>query len=203
MASGIDWPPRGTRAGGVRDPAVVARFRRWTIRRRPVDGQSPSAQDAEARSSDAVQTRVEALAGPLLEGMGIQLVDVEYRYEGRWVLRLLIDRPEGVTLDDCAATSRAVSGVLDEQDPIPNEYSLEVSSPGLFRPLRTPRHFRQAVGKVAKLTLGPETMPERKSRQMRGTIESADEQGLILNADGERLALRYPEVKRAKLDPDL
>jgi ribosome maturation factor RimP len=176
--------------------------------RRPPPGAAPR-QDAEAQGAErdarteAVQARVEAIAEPLLERMGIQLVDVEYHFEGRWVVRLLVDRPEGVTLDDCAAASRAVSEELDAQDPVPNEYSLEVSSPGLFRPLRTPKHFRQAAGKLAKLSLAPEVLTERKSRQVRGTIESADEQGLRLNVDGETIELPYAAVRRAKLDPDL
>lgn len=205
MASGIDRPPRGTGAGGVRDPVDgFARFRRGrNSERRPVGGQETGEQGAAGQRGDAVQARIETLAGPVLEGMGIQLVDVEYRYEGRWVLRILIDRPDGVTLDDCSTASRALSALLDEHDPIPNEYSLEVSSPGLFRPLRAPKHFRQAVGKIAKLSLAPEVLPERKNRQVRGTIAGAGERGVILDVGGEQLELPYTAVRRAKLDPDL
>lgn len=153
--------------------------------------------------TEAVTERVEHLATPTLEAMGIDLVDVEYRFEGRWVLRLLIDRPKGVTLDDCAAVSSAMGPLLDSEDPIPNEYSLEVSSPGLSRPLRKPKHFRQAVGKAVRLSLAPGALPERRQRQLRGTLTAADEETVTLDLDGERMELPFALIRNAKLDPKL
>jgi ribosome maturation factor RimP len=153
--------------------------------------------------SEELIERVERLAGPVLEGMGLQLVEVEFRFEGRWILRLLIDRPQGVTLDDCTAASRAVGPVLDEQDPVEQAYSLEVSSPGLFRPLRKPKHFRQAVGKVAKLQLAAGVLPDRKERHIRGTIAEAGDAGVVIDTGEERLELTFEAIRRAQLDPDL
>jgi ribosome maturation factor RimP len=153
--------------------------------------------------SEELTERVERLAEPLLEGMGIQLVEVEFRFEGRWILRLLIDRPQGVTLDDCAAASRALGPLLEEQDPVEQAYSLEVSSPGLFRPLSKPKHFRQAVGKVAKLHLAAGILPERKQRQIRGTLADAGDTGVVIDTGEERLELTFEAIRKAHLDPDL
>ena len=157
----------------------------------------------EMSGTEDVTERIEKLAEPTLEAMGIQLIDVEYRFEGRWVLRLLIDRPKGVTVDDCAAASGALAPLLESEDPIPNEYSLEVSSPGLFRPLRKPKHFRQAIGKEAKLSLAPGALPERRQRQLRGTIAAATEEAVTLDLDGERMELPFEQIRNAKLDPTL
>ena len=155
------------------------------------------------QESEELTQRVERLLEPVLEGLGIQLVEAEFRFEGRWILRLLIDRPRGVTLDDCAAASRAVGPILDEQDPIEQAYSLEVSSPGLFRPLRKPKHFRQAVGKLVKLHLAPGSLPERKQRQMRGTIAQAGDTGVVIESGEERLELTFEAIRKAHLDPGL
>jgi ribosome maturation factor RimP len=153
--------------------------------------------------TEEVAARIERLVESTLEGMGVQLVDVEYRFEGRWVLRLLIDRPNGVTLDDCAAVSGALGPLLDQDDPISNEYSLEVSSPGLFRPLRKPKHYRQALGKRAKLNLAPGALPERRQRQIRGIIAAASEEAVVIELDGERMELPFALIRNAKLDPEL
>ncbi len=150
--------------------------------------------------------RIESLVEPALERLGIQLVDVEYRFEGRWVLRLLIDRKEGVTLEDCARVSGAVGELLDERDLVPNDYSLEVSSPGLFRPLRGPKHFRQAVGKMAKFRLAAEFLTERRRRELRGRIEAVGEDALTLALEGGddngKVELPFEAIRHAKLDPE-
>src|SRR6476659_9969093 len=94
------------------------------------------------------------LSEPVVAGQGYELVDLEFKNEpqvGGWVLRVFIDKPDGVSLDDCAAVSRELSAVLDVEDAIPIAYSLEVSSPGLNRPLKKAADFERFVGKKAKI----------------------------------------------------
>lgn len=91
---------------------------------------------------------VEEIASPILNGLGIELVDIEYVKEGKdWFLRLYIDKDNGVDLEDCGLASEKVSEKLDEVDPIPHNYFLEVSSPGAERPLKKEKDFQKAIGK--------------------------------------------------------
>jgi ribosome maturation factor RimP len=100
-------------------------------------------------------TKLQSLAEPVVTGQGYELVDVEFKNElGGWILRVFIDKPSaegGVGLDDCAEVSRELSAVLDVDDVIPGHYSLEVSSPGLNRPLKKEADFARFVGKKAKI----------------------------------------------------
>ncbi|KEO82971.1 ribosome maturation factor RimP [Tumebacillus flagellatus] len=96
---------------------------------------------------------VEELAAPIVEGEGLELVDVEYKKEGaNWFLRVFIDKPEGVDIDDCSRVSEKLSDMLDEVDPIPDSYFLEVSSPGAERPLKKPADFERSIGKQVYIT---------------------------------------------------
>lgn len=96
---------------------------------------------------------VEELAAPIVEGEGLELVDVEYKKEGaNWFLRVFIDKPEGVDIDDCGRVSEKLSDLLDEVDPIPTSYFLEVSSPGAERPLKKPADFERSIGKHVYIT---------------------------------------------------
>ncbi len=99
-----------------------------------------------------VAARVKELAEPLAVSLGLELVDVEYRQEGgRMVLRLFIDREGGVTLDDCAAVSRELAEILDVEDFIHSRYNLEVSSPGLDRPLKKTEDYQRFTGRLVKI----------------------------------------------------
>ena len=90
---------------------------------------------------------VEALARPIIENLGLELVDVEYIREGaNWYLRVYIDKDGGVTLDDCEAVNKPLSDKLDEVDPIPQSYIFEVSSPGIERPFKRPEDYIKAIG---------------------------------------------------------
>jgi len=96
---------------------------------------------------------VEEIALPIVEGAGLELVDVEYKKEGaNWFLRVFIDKPEGVDIDDCGRVSEQLSDKLDEIDPIPTSYFLEVSSPGAERPLKKPTDYERAIGKHVYIT---------------------------------------------------
>jgi len=101
--------------------------------------------------SDVAQ-RVEDIARPLAESLGLELVELEYKREGRqMVLRMYIDREGGVSLDDCAAVSKELSAVLDVEDVVPGKYTLEVSSPGLNRPLKTRADYERYAGRLVKI----------------------------------------------------
>lgn len=106
---------------------------------------------------------VEKLAEPIVEEAGLDLVDVEFKKEGaNWYLRVFIDKPEGVDIDDCTKVSEQLSDRLDEVDPIPQAYFLEVSSPGAERPLKKPSDFERAVGDYVHISLY-EALDGRKS----------------------------------------
>lgn len=97
---------------------------------------------------------VERMALPIVEREGLELVDVEYKKEGsNWFLRIFIDKQGGVDIDDCGRVSEQLSDLLDEVDPIPNSYFLEVSSPGAERPLKKPVDFERAVGQRVHVSL--------------------------------------------------
>ena len=99
-----------------------------------------------------VASRVMDLSQPLLASQGLELVELEYKKEGRdMVLRLFIDRDGGINLDDCAAVSRELSELLDVEDVIPGNYTLEVSSPGLNRPLKKPSDYERYRGRLIKV----------------------------------------------------
>jgi ribosome maturation factor RimP len=102
--------------------------------------------------AETVTKKVEALAIPVLEEIGLELVEVQFRREqSGWVLRLVIDKQEGVSLDDCAAVSREIGQLLDIEDFIDQAYNLEVSSPGLNRPLKSMADFQRFIGRKAKI----------------------------------------------------
>jgi ribosome maturation factor RimP len=149
-------------------------------------------------TADTVVNRVRALAAPIVADLGLELYDLEM-VSG--VLRLSIDTPTGgpagVTLDNIALVSRLVSRELDHNDPMPGRYTLEVTSPGLERPLRTADHFRREVNKVVSVRLR-EAVDGR--RRLQGTLLRADEHGCVvcLEDTGTEIAVTYDRIERAK-----
>ncbi|MBX5437772.1 MAG: ribosome maturation factor RimP [Alicyclobacillaceae bacterium] len=129
---------------------------------------------------------VEQLALPIVAESGLELVDVEYKKEGtHWYLRVFIDRPEGgVDIDDCSRVSERLSERLDEVDPIPTSYFLEVSSPGAERPLKKPADFARSVGRRVHLSLYE---PVSGQRQL---------EGVLLRFDGDTLELEQTVKNR-------
>jgi ribosome maturation factor RimP len=137
------------------------------------------------------------LMEPILEDSGFELVDVEYLMEhGRWVLRLYIDTEAGVTLDECARVSREMGDLMDVHDVIPHRYVLEVSSPGLNRPLRKQRDFARVVGKRIKVRT---TAPIEGRRNFKGTLTGLQEAHLVMETDGQDVILPLSEVEKANL----
>ncbi len=141
------------------------------------------------------------LLGPVVAGLGYELWEIEYAPRaGGGLLRLYIDSPDGISLDDCEKVSRAVSAVLDEADPIPNEYTLEVSSPGMDRVLRTQAHFARFAGERVKVEM-IQLINGRKRFQ--GRLKQVGESEITLEMDGSEVSLPIDDIHRARLVPDV
>jgi ribosome maturation factor RimP len=136
----------------------------------------------------AVSDRVRDVVEAPLATSGLELVDVEHTGT---LLRVTVDGPGGVDLDAISDASRLVSDALDRTDVVPGRYVLEVSSPGVERPLRTPEHFRRFVGARVAVRTRPGTEGERR---VEGELEAADDEGVVVA--GRRLA--YDEIERAR-----
>ncbi|MFB5191465.1 ribosome maturation factor RimP [Alicyclobacillus fastidiosus] len=132
---------------------------------------------------------VERLVTPIAEAQHVELVDVEYKKEGaNWYLRVFIDKPEGVDIDDCSRVSEQLSEQLDIVDPIPNAYFLEVSSPGAERPLKKPADFARAVGEYVHISLYE---PLDGQKAFEGVLRNYEESELTLEV---RVKTRSKEV---------
>jgi ribosome maturation factor RimP len=140
------------------------------------------------------------LLAPVIADMGLECLGVEYSpSHGNGLVRVYIDadgRP--VTVDDCEAVSRQVSATLDVNDPIPGRDTLEVSSPGLDRPLYTPEHFARFVGEVARVEV---SLPIAGRRRFQGPISGVEGATITLDQDGEAVAIAAGNVHKAKLVP--
>jgi len=144
-----------------------------------------------------LRERLCALLEPVLARLGYELVELEYAPgQGRALLRLYIDAPAGVGLDDCERVSREVSSLLDIEDPIPSAYTLEVSSPGFDRLLRSRAHFGRFVGSRVFVELKE---PRAGRRRYTGTLLTVDEGGIALEVDRERVAMTFEEIGEARL----
>ena len=134
---------------------------------------------------------------PAVAMTGKELLGVEYISAGNnSVLRLYIDHESGINVDDCAEVSRQVGAILDVEDPISSEYSLEVSSPGVDRPLFSKAHFEQVIGETVEVKLG---MPLNGRRKFKGLLETVEGENLIVIVDGEDYELPLGNVERANL----
>ena len=150
---------------------------------------------------EEIVEKVRAIAAPLAAGEGLELVDVELGGGGgRTTLRLYIDRKGGVSLDDCTSISRAVSAALDVEDPIEGRYDLEVSSPGLDRPLRTPEHFQTFAGEEVRIkAFGP--IPELENRKtFHGILRGFEDGRVLVEVDGTVFRVPRDQIAKAHLE---
>ncbi len=139
------------------------------------------------------------LLEPLVEDLGYELVLVELAGSGQRTLRLFVDAPGGIMLDDCETVSRNVSALLDVDDPIAGKYVLEVSSPGLERPLVRIEHFQRFVGERVKVRLLRHHLGRKR---FTGTLSEADDDGIVVEVDGEAYEITYSDIESAKLAPE-
>ncbi len=151
---------------------------------------------------DRILDKVRQIAAPLAAQEGLELIDAEIGGGGgRQILRIFIDKAGGVSLDDCTAVSRAVSTALDVEDPIEGAYDLEVSSPGLDRPLKTPDHFQKFLGsKVRVRTFGP--LPESENRRtFLGILQGYENGTISIDVDGKIFRVPHALVSKANVEP--
>lgn len=142
--------------------------------------------------------QLKELLAPVVEDLGYTLWGVQYLQGRGAVLRLFIDHEDGIGVDDCVRVSHEVSGVLDVEDPIPGEYNLEVSSPGMDRPLFELSQFDRYRGEQVQLKL---LAPLAGKRKMTATLVDVDGDTLVVELDGETLRVPYSQVDRARLEP--
>ena len=167
-------------------------------------------------SRNPLHQRLITIIEPVLEAAGFELVDVRYVLEqGGWVLRVQVDVPlhevtdltevpsDRVDLEDCENLSRELSAVLDVEDPIPQAYSLEISSPGIDRPLRTAAHFQHFAGSEAKVQMGVPLHTETGERKnFKGVIKGVIDDKVEIVCDGHAFQLPIADIDHAKLVPD-
>ena len=137
-----------------------------------------------------VAARVSELVEPLLEARGAELYDVVL---GGATLQILV--AGGVDLDRLAEITRDISSALDQADPMPDRYTLEVSTPGLERALRTPQHFAGAIGERVKIKTNPNIGGDRR---VEGALTAADDEGFVVDTGTEQRRMSYGDVERAR-----
>ena len=147
-------------------------------------------------------TEIAAMLAPTVQALGLELLGVEFAPTGNSaMLRLYIDAPErGVGIEDCEAVSREVSAQLDVEDPIASQYTLEVSSPGIDRPLFTPAQFARFTGEQAKLTL---RVPVDGRRRFQARILGVEGDDVLLAHEAGDMRVAHANIEKAKLVPDL
>ena len=141
---------------------------------------------------------------PAIEDLGYELYDLEdLQYQGQRILRVSIDHEQGIQLEDCVRIDQKLQKLLDENDPIEEAYTLEVSSPGIFRVLRNPEHFRRFSGERIKIRLKKKI---NGMRQAIGKLCSSTEDGIQFlpeNESEEELLIAYENISKARLEPEL
>ena len=139
------------------------------------------------------------LLEPRIERLGYEMADLEVKLGGRGgVVRVFIDHPDGISLDDCEKVSRVISALLDVEDPLPGHYNLEVSSPGLDRKLTKKEHFQRFTGETVKVRM---RFPVEGRRRFRGTLVSSDDENIVVEVDGVSHTLPRATIDSARLVP--
>ena len=149
-------------------------------------------------ATDRLIATMQGFVEPLLAGMAMELVEIQYRREGYgWVLRFFIDKEGGVTIDDCAMVSREISAYLEVEDLLDHAYTLEVSSPGLERPLKKREDFTRFAGRLARIKL-LEPMDDGQ-RLLIGTLLGLEGDVVTLVVDGREVVVDMKNIARARL----
>jgi ribosome maturation factor RimP len=147
------------------------------------------------------QDGLRKLIEPVVAALGYELVGVEFQAHARsGVLRIYIDKEEGITLEDCQRVSYQVSGLLDVEDPLPGRYSLEVSSPGLDRPLFTPEHFERFAGRRVRIRLRALLDGRRK---FTGVLKGLRDGEVLVEEDGQDFSVPLDRIEQARLVPEI
>ena len=145
-------------------------------------------------------SRLNNLLGPLVEELGFEFVGLEMTSEpGNRVLRVYIDAENGLEISDCAKVSRELAAILDVEDPISGQYRLEVSSPGIDRPLFVPAHYKAVIGEKVRLSLFG---PVAGRRKYVADLIAATDEGIELLYKTDTVAINYSDIAKARLEPD-
>jgi ribosome maturation factor RimP len=144
-----------------------------------------------------IKNEIEQLIKPLIEDLGYELWGCEYLAQGKHsLLRIYIDKEGGIGISDCERVSKQVSALLDVEEPIPGNYSLEISSPGIPRPLFNKEQYKRYLGQEIRLKL---YKPINGSRNLLGIIISVNEDGLVLKTGDEQLDVQFTQIVKANL----
>jgi ribosome maturation factor RimP len=155
----------------------------------------------QGKGDQVLRETLAKLLRPVVEGLGYECWDVEYLPgRGHGLLRVYIDTAAGISVDDCERASHAVSEVLDAVDPVPAQYTLEVSSPGLERPLRTAEHFARYTGEQVYVEM-VQAVDDR--RRFEGRLVGTQGGAIEVEVDGRRHVLPVSGIRRAHLAPDI
>jgi len=148
--------------------------------------------------STEIRDRIKTLINPILLNQGMELVEIEYRREARgWVLRLYIDKERGVTLEDCTRVSQEVGRILDVEDLITVPYALEVSSPGLTRPLKSEKDFKKVQDRLIKVRTFEPVMDRR---EFKGKLTAVSDREIEILIDGEVFQIPLSSIAKAHLE---
>lgn len=148
----------------------------------------------------AKKDQLQALLAPAVRSLGLELWGLELALSrSRGLLRIYIDHADRpITLEDCEAASREISALLDVNDPISGNYTLEVSSPGIDRPIFAPAQFQRFVGQILRVQT---IAPINNRRKFQGVLSAADEVSVTLVVDGNEVTLRHSDIDKARLVP--
>ncbi len=136
--------------------------------------------------------RVTALVDPIADEYMVEIVDLDYT---GGVLKVVIDQPDGLESGVLVEVTKAISRMIDAEDPIPGRFTLEVSSPGVERPLKTPTHFKRAVGETVAVKTNPDVEGDRR---FEGDLVDADDHGITVATEGGDRTVRYGEIRSAR-----
>jgi ribosome maturation factor RimP len=149
-----------------------------------------------------LKEKVRGIIEPVINSIGIELDDFEInKMKGKALIRVFIEKEGGTTIDDCTRVSREIEAVLDVEDPIPYSYVLEVSSPGLDRPLKEPRHFMKYAGKTVRVVTHK---PVDKETFFVGKLLNADDKEIVLLLKKDRkITVPYENISKARLEVEI
>ncbi|MFQ5717753.1 MAG: ribosome maturation factor RimP [Nitrospinales bacterium] len=146
----------------------------------------------------SIHHSVAELIEPVVRGEGMELVDIEYKKEGsRWYLRVYIDKEQGISVEDCQKISHRIEDIIEIEDIVSSRYILEVSSPGLDRPLKTERDFLKNKNRWIRVTT---SCPIHDRKRFRGKVRDCAGQSLTLDEDGSLLEIPLEKIAKAKLE---
>lgn len=154
-------------------------------------------EKAKLGSKDKIETIVSQMVQPIASELNLEFVDVEFVKEGaNWYLRVYLDKPGGLEIDDCQAVSQRLSDLLDEKDPITQAYFLEVSSPGLERPLKKPQDFEKFQGQLVTVTT---YVPIDGQKSFTGNLNGLIDNNIVITVKGEKISIPKDKMASTKL----